>query len=70
MADIINIGPSTVKDVLEQVEKLSDRIQSVVVIAVNKDDSCTVFASRTPLQLEKAAVILMRFAQEHLGNTI
>lgn len=59
-----NNPAAVIRDVREKVETL----RTLVAVGIHTDGSCSVWQSETPVELERAAIVLTRFACDAQGG--
>jgi hypothetical protein len=64
---IAKIGQHNPAAVIRDVHEKIDTLRTLVVVGIHTDSSCSVWQSETPVELERAAIILTRFALDAQG---
>ena len=70
MTQISKIGIKNPAAVLRDVDENLGTLKTLVVVGIHNDDSCSVWKSETPDEIEKCSLILSRLAMESLGGPI
>lgn len=68
MSEISKIGTKNPEAVMRDVTEKMDTLRSIVVVGIHKDDSASVWQSFTPDEIERASILLLRFATEAQGG--
>lgn len=68
MTDTPKIGLKNPAAVLRDVSEDISKFKTLVVVGIYEDDSASVWASETPDEIERASLVLLRFATEMQGS--
>lgn len=66
--EVPKIGQKNPAAVLRDLNEALPTLRTIVVVGIHKDESMSVWQSETPAELEKASLILHRFALDELGE--
>lgn len=66
--EVPKIGQRNPAAVIRDVSEKLDTLQTLVAVGVHKDGSASVWQSETPEEIERASIILTRFALAAQGS--
>lgn len=64
---ITKIGPKNTAAVIRDVTEALPKLRTLVAVGIFEDNSASVWASEEPDEIERAAIVLQRFAFELQG---
>lgn len=68
MSEVSKIGPKNPAAVLRDVTEMLPGLRTLVVVGIHTDESASVWMSETPDEIERAAIVLLRFATKMQGE--
>lgn len=69
MSEIRKIGIKNPAAVIRDISENLETLRSLTVVGIHEDDSVSVWKSETPDEIERASVVLLRFAMEAQGES-
>lgn len=68
MTEISKIGPKNPAAVIRDVTEKLPTLRTLVVVGIHTDESASCWMSDTPDEIERAAIVLLRFATKMQGD--